>query len=41
MKIYGPFIFMVGTVTGMTSLDMLQQWPIQQLDDDSDYYLFQ
>jgi hypothetical protein len=34
MKIYGPFIFMEGTVTGMTYLDMLQQWLIPQLDDD-------
>jgi hypothetical protein len=41
MKIYGPFIFMEGTVTEMTSLDMLQQWLIPQLDDDSNDYLFQ
>jgi hypothetical protein len=37
MKIYGPFIFMEGTVTGMTYLDMLQQWLIPQLDDSNDY----
>jgi hypothetical protein len=41
MKIYGPFIFMEGTVTGMTYLDMPQQWLILQLDDDSNDYLFQ
>jgi hypothetical protein len=40
-KIYGPFIFTKGTVTGMTYLDMLQQWLILQLDDDSNDYLFQ
>jgi hypothetical protein len=32
---------MEGTVTGMTYLDMLQQWVIPQLDDDSNDYLFQ
>jgi transposase len=41
MKIYGPFIFMEDTVTRMTYLDMLQQWLIPQLDDDSNNYLFQ
>jgi hypothetical protein len=40
-KIYGPFIFMEGTVTGMTYLDMLHQWLIPQLDDDSNDYLFE
>jgi hypothetical protein len=41
MKIYGPFIFMEHTITRMTYLDMLQQWLIPQLDDDSNNYLFQ
>lgn len=39
-KVYGPFFFMEKTVTGITYLDMLQNWLFPQIEDDSDDFIF-
>jgi hypothetical protein len=40
-KGYGPFSFETPTVTGMISLDKSENWPIPQLNEDSNCYIFQ
>jgi hypothetical protein len=40
-KVYGPFFFAESTVTGTSYLDMMQEWPMPQLDDDSDDFIYQ
>ena len=35
-KVYGPFFFAEETVTGMAYLDMLQLWPMPQLQNNND-----
>lgn len=40
-KIYGPFFFLEPTVTGHVFLDMLQQWLLPQLDEDSADFILQ
>jgi hypothetical protein len=40
-KVYGPIFFAEHTVTGMIYLDMLENWLMPQLNEDSNYYLFQ
>jgi hypothetical protein len=39
-KVYGPFI-MENTVTGHSYVDMLQNWLIPQLNEDSGNYILQ
>ncbi|XP_035222495.1 nucleolin-like [Stegodyphus dumicola] len=39
-KVYGPFFFMEKTVTGITYLDMHQNWLFPQIEDDSDDFIF-
>lgn len=41
LKVYGPFFFMEPTVNGRRYLDMLQNWLMPQMDEDSDDYIFQ
>ena len=40
-KVYGPFFFAERTVTGITYLDMLQQWLFPQIMEDSQDFIFQ
>jgi hypothetical protein len=40
-KVYGPIFFAEPTVTGMIYLDMLENWLMSQLNEDSNDYLFQ
>jgi hypothetical protein len=40
-KICGPFFFAEATVTGATYLDMLEQWLLPQLEEDSVDFIFQ
>jgi hypothetical protein len=40
-KLYGPFFFAKGTVTGQSYLDMMQLWLMPQMQDDSKDFLFQ
>ncbi|XP_042202003.1 SLIT-ROBO Rho GTPase-activating protein 3-like [Callorhinchus milii] len=40
-KVYGPFFFEGNTNTGQAYLEMLQKWLFPQLDEDSDYFIFQ
>lgn len=40
-KVYGPFFFAEGTVTGISYLDMLEQWLFPQLMEDSQDFIFQ
>lgn len=40
-KLYGPFFFAEKTVTGMSFLDMLEQWLLPQLTEDSNNFLLQ
>jgi hypothetical protein len=40
-KVYGPIFFAEPTVTGMIYLDMLENWLMPQLNEDSNDYLFQ
>ena len=37
----GPFFFMERTITGRTYLDMLENWLMPQMNEDSDDYVFQ
>jgi hypothetical protein len=39
-KAYGPFFFPESTVTGISYLDMMQEWLMPQLDD-SDGFIYQ
>ena len=41
MKMYGPFFFMERTITKRTSLDMLENWLMSQVNEDIDDYVFQ
>jgi hypothetical protein len=41
LKIYGPFFFAEATVTGATYLDVLEQWLLPQLEEDSADFIFQ
>jgi hypothetical protein len=40
-KVHGPFFFMENTVTGISYLDMLTNWPFPQLDEESNNYIYQ
>jgi len=40
-KVYGPFFFAEPAVTGINYLDMLQLWLMPQLQEDSEYFIFQ
>jgi hypothetical protein len=40
-KLYGPFFFVKGTVTGQSYLNMLQLWLMPQMQEDSNDFLFQ
>ena len=40
-KVYGPFFFAEHTVTSPVYLDMLQQWLIPQLQEDSRDFIYQ
>lgn len=40
-KVYGPFFFAERTVTGISYLDMLEQWLFPQLMEDSQDFIFQ
>ncbi|PSN40954.1 hypothetical protein C0J52_19214 [Blattella germanica] len=40
-KLYGPFFFAEKTVTGMSFLDMLEQWLLPQLTEDSNNFVLQ
>jgi hypothetical protein len=40
-KVYGPFFFTETTITGISYLDMLQQWLLPQLEEDSPGFIFQ
>jgi hypothetical protein len=40
-KVYGQFFFAEPTVTGIIYLDMLQQWLMTQLQEDSEDFIFQ
>jgi hypothetical protein len=40
-KICGPFFFTEATVTGATYLDMLEQWLLPQLEEDTVDFIFQ
>jgi hypothetical protein len=40
-KVYGPFFFFGKTITGISYLDMLQQWLLPQLEEDSPDFIFQ
>jgi hypothetical protein len=40
-KLYGPFFFAEGTVTGQSYLDMSQLWLMPQMQEDSKDFLFQ
>jgi hypothetical protein len=40
-KIYGPFFFAEATVTGATCLDMLEQWLLPQLEEDTVDFILQ
>jgi len=40
-KVYGPIFFAENTVTGVTYLAMLQNWPLPQMSEDSDDFIFQ
>lgn len=39
-NVYGPIFFADPTVTGMIYLDMLENWLMPQLNEDSNDYLF-
>jgi hypothetical protein len=39
--VYGPFSFEEPTVKGMNYLHMLENWPMPQLKEDSNDYVFQ
>ena len=41
MKVYGQFFFVQCTITGKTYLDMLENWLMPQMNEDSDDYVFQ
>jgi hypothetical protein len=40
-KLYGPFFFAEGTVTGQSYLDMLQLWLMPQMQEYFNNFLFQ
>jgi hypothetical protein len=40
-KVYGPFFFAEPLVTGINHLVMLQLWLMQQLQEDSEEFIFQ
>ena len=40
-KVYGPFLFTKSRVTGTSCLDMLQEWLMPQVEDDSDDFVHQ
>jgi hypothetical protein len=40
-KVYGPFFFVEDTVNANRYLDMVQQWLMPQLQEDSDSFVFQ
>jgi hypothetical protein len=40
-KLYGPFFFAERTVRGHSYLDMLQNWLLPQLEEDSQDFIFQ
>jgi len=40
-KVYGPFFFPEETVTGITFLDMLTEWLLPQLNEDSADFVLQ
>jgi len=40
-KVYGPFLFEEPTVNGMIYLNMLENWLMPQLNEDSNDYIFQ
>jgi hypothetical protein len=39
-KVYGPFFFVEDTVNANRYLDMVQQWLMPQLQEDSDSFRF-
>jgi len=39
--VYEPFLFTKSTVTGTSYLDMLQEWLMPQVEDDSDDFIHQ
>lgn len=41
MKVYGPYFFARSTVTGLSYLDMLREWLMPQVEDDSDDFIHQ
>ncbi|PSN41592.1 hypothetical protein C0J52_17614 [Blattella germanica] len=41
LKFYSPFFFAEKTVTGMSFLDMLEQWLLPQLTEDSNIFILQ
>jgi len=40
-KVYGPFFFLEQTVTGIAFLDMLTEWLLPQLNEDSADFILQ
>jgi len=40
-KVYGPYFFKENTITGVTYLQMLQNWLLAQLQADSDEFILQ